>query len=462
MTMTPELLAIVLAAGKGTRMNSARPKVLHETAGRPLLDYVLDLCGALGARTTVVVGHQGETVRAACADRSGVDFVTQEPQLGTGHAVQVALASMSVDAHESILVLAGDVPLLRAETLRALCALRAETGAAAALISFRSAAPSAYGRIVRDGEGRVARIVEARDASPSERLLTEVNASLYVFAGARLKEAVGSLRANNAQGELYLTDVIGLLTAAGDRVEALMVGDPTETAGVNTSTELAEAERAIYARRTHALVSAGVSIERPDTVLVGPAVRVHAGARLRAFTILEGATLVESGATVGPFCRIEDSQIGEGATILDSCLVRESRVESGATVGPFAHIRPESVVGENAKVGNFVELKKTVLGAGSKAPHLSYLGDAAIGSGANIGAGTITCNYDGRIKSVTTIADGAFVGSNATLVAPVKIGSGAYVAAGSVITKDVPEEALAVGRARQENKPGWAARRRKP
>ena len=459
--MTSALRAIVLAAGKGTRMNSARPKVLHSAAGRPLLDYVLDRCRDVEAETLVVVGHEAEAVQGACFGRPGLAFATQVPLLGTGHAVQIALSKMSLEGSESVLVLAGDVPLLRAETLRELCALRRATLAAAALISFRTSSPSAYGRIVRDGEGRVARIVEAKDATPAEFSIDEVNASLYVFDAARLRETIRNLRPNNAQGEFYLTDVVGLMVKAGDRVEALVVDDATEATGVNTTVELAIVEREIYARRAQGFLAAGVSIERPDTVLLGPAVRVSPGAQIRAFTILEGSTRIESRAVVGPFCRIEDSEIGEGAVILDSCLVRGSKISAGASVGPFAHIRPESVVGENAKVGNFVELKKTTLGAGAKAPHLSYLGDATIGAKANIGAGTITCNYDGVVKSPTTIEDGAFVGSNSILVAPVTIGRGAYIAAGSVITKDVPEEALGLGRARQENKAGWAARRPK-
>ncbi len=456
--MTSALWAIVLAAGKGTRMNSARPKVLHEAAGRPLLHYVLDRCRDLGAKTVVVVGHQAAEVRAACPDQV---FITQEPQLGTGHAVQIALKEMPSDPGVPVLVVAGDVPLLRTQTLRALCSLRLNTGAAAALISFRTPSPGSYGRIARDDRGRVARIVEAKDAAAEELRIDEVNASLYVFDGDKLRQTIQNLRSNNAQGEFYLTDVVGLMVAAGERVEALVVDAGAEAMGVNTRVELAEVEREIYARRANEFVSAGVSMERPDTVLIGPAVRIAAGARIRAFTILEGVTSVAAGAVVGPFCRIEDSEIDSGAVILDSCLVRSSKISAGASVGPFAHIRPESIVGENAKVGNFVELKKTTLGAGSKAPHLSYLGDATIGAKANIGAGTITCNYDGVVKSPTTIDDGAFVGSNSILVAPVKIGRGAYVAAGSVITKDVPEEALGVGRARQENKAGWASRRAK-
>ncbi len=459
--MTPALRAIVLAAGKGTRMNSARPKILHEAAGWPLLRYVLDVCVELGAQTVVVVGHQAAAVRAACSESAVLAFVTQEPQLGTGHAVQIALKEKPVLPGVPVLVLAGDVPLLRAETLRALCSLRQNAGAAAALISFRTSSPGSYGRIVRDEGGRVVRIVEAKDATPKELSIDEVNASLYVFDGDRLGETLRNLRSNNTQGEFYLTDVVGLMVAAGERVETLVVDDPTETTGVNTTTDLAAVEKEIYARRAIGLVSAGVSIERPDTVLIGPVVRIAAGARIRAFTILEGSTRIGAGAVVGPFCRIEDSEIGSGATILDSCLIRGSTIGAGASVGPFAHVRPESNVGENAKVGNFVELKKTSLGAGSKAPHLSYLGDATIGTKANIGAGTITCNYDGVVKSPTTIDDGAFVGSNSTLVAPVKVGRGAYIAAGSVITKDVPDEALGIGRARQENKAGWASRRAK-
>jgi bifunctional UDP-N-acetylglucosamine pyrophosphorylase/glucosamine-1-phosphate N-acetyltransferase len=459
--MASALRAVVLAAGKGTRMNSARAKVLHEAAGRPILDYVLDLCEELGAETVVVVGHQAEAVRTACAERQHLAFATQEPQLGTGHAVQIALRGIPAESALPVLVLAGDVPLLRPDSLRALCSLRQDSGAAAALVSFRAPSPGAYGRVLRSSAGRVAGIIEAKDATPEQLRIDEVNASLYVFDGQKLRATIQNLRSNNAQGEFYLTDVIGLMAAAGERVEALLLDDPTEAAGVNTAMELSGVERELFARRTQALLPAGVAIERPDTVLIGPAVRVDAGARIRAFTILEGSTRVETGASVGPFCRIEDSHIASGATILDSCLVRSSRVEAGASVGPFAHIRPDSVVGENAKVGNFVELKKTHLGAGSKAPHLSYLGDATIGAKANIGAGTITCNYDGVVKSPTTIEDGAFVGSNSILVAPVRIGRGAYIAAGSVITKEVPAEALGVGRARQENKPGWASRRPK-
>ena len=459
--MASVLRAIVLAAGKGTRMNSARPKVLHEAAGRPLLHYVLDVCAEVEAAVVVVVGHQADSVRESCAQRLGLTFAVQEPQLGTGHAVQVGLHAIAEEPDGPVLVLAGDVPLLRASTLRALCSLLQTSGGAAALVSFKATSPGSYGRVIRGSDGHVTGIVEAKDATREQLRIDEVNASLYVFDGHKLRSTIQNLRSDNAQGEFYLTDVIGMLVAKSERVEALIIEDPVEAAGVNTTQELAAVERQIHARRTDRLLAGGVLLERPDTILIGPQVQVAAGARIRAFTILEGGTRIDSGASVGPYCRVENSEIAAGATILDSCLIRDSRVGPRATIGPFAHVRPESVVEEGAKVGNFVELKKTRLGAGSKAPHLSYLGDATIGAKANIGAGTITCNYDGVVKSPTTIEDGAFVGSNSILVAPVTIGRGAYIAAGSVITKDVPADALGVGRARQENKPGWASRRPK-
>ena len=460
--MTASLRAIVLAAGKGTRMKSALPKVLHRAAGRPILHYVLDQCERLGASTLVVVGHQADLVRSACGERADLSFVLQEPQSGTGHAAQVALGALEPAAPgASVLVLAGDVPLLRSETLGRLLDLRERGRVAAAILSFRTSRPSAYGRIVRDTSGGVARIVEARDATPAELAIDEVNSSIYAFEEAALRRCLSRLRPDNAQGELYLTDVIGLLVAEGCGVAALVADDPEETSGVNTPVELAQVEKELFLRRAHDSLASGALIERPDTVLLGPNVRIEEGARIRAFSVIEGDSKVGARAEIGHFCRVENSVVGEDAVLLDSCLVRDSRIGAGAMVGPFAHIRPESTIGAGAKVGNFVELKKTTLGAGSKAPHLTYLGDATIGERANIGAGSITCNYDGVKKSPTTIDDGAFVGSNSILVAPVTIGRGAYVAAGSVVTKDVPDGALAVGRARQENKAGWAARRAK-
>jgi bifunctional UDP-N-acetylglucosamine pyrophosphorylase/glucosamine-1-phosphate N-acetyltransferase len=302
--------------------------------------------------------------------------------------------------------------------------------------------------------------VEAKDASPEELREAEVNAGVYAFEVPPLLDALGKLTANNAQREFYLTDVIGLLSAAGQAVEVVTAEEASEALGVNTLAEVADASRRLRDRRLAELMAAGVLVEDPASTTVGLDVRVEPEATLRPFTFLEGRTVVCAGAVIGPFVRLLDTEVGPGAQILDHCLLRKCVVEAGAMVGPFTHIRPESRIGAGAKVGNFVELKKTHLGKGSKAPHLSYLGDATIGPGVNIGAGTITCNYDGTAKHPTVIEAGAFVGSDATLVAPVTVGEGAYVAAGSVITEDVPAQALALGRARQVIKPGWTRKRR--
>jgi len=449
--------AVILAAGKGTRMKSGRAKVLHPVLGVPLLEHVLRTVEAAGAApVAVVVGHQAEAVESAFAGR-GLTFVRQEPPLGTGHAVQVAREVFSAHPERTVLVVNGDVPLLRAETLQRLLATHRERGAAATLLSVILADPGAYGRVVRDETGGVRAIVEAKDATGDVRGIREINAGLYAFEVPALLGVLGQLRPQNAQGEFYLTDVVGLLRAAGRPVAAVAADDPDEGLGVNSIAELSAATRTLRARRTEALMAAGVGIEDPDSTHVGLDVVVEADAVLRPYTFLEGRTVVRAGASVGPFVRLVDTDVGPGAQILDHCLLRECAVGAGAAVGPFAHIRPETRIGAKAKVGNFVELKKTALGDGSKVPHLSYIGDATVGPGVNIGAGTITCNYDGAHKHPTRIEAGAFIGSDSTLVAPVTIGEGAYVGAGSAITQDVPAGALALGRARQFVKPGWAA-----
>ncbi len=451
--------ALVLAAGKGTRMKSARAKVLHRVLGAPLLEHVLRAVQAAGADpVTVVVGHQAEEVETAFAGR-GLAFVRQDPPLGTGHAVQAARAAFALHPNRPLLVVNGDLPLLRPETLVALLAAHRQEKAAATLLTFVLDDPGAYGRVVRDTTGAVRAIVEAKDATREQRAIREINAGLYAFDVGPLTGVLGGLQPQNAQGEYYLTDVIGLLRAAGHEVHAFPAADPAEALGVNTVAELADATRRLRARRLEALMAAGVSVEDPATVHVGLDAVAEPDAVLRPYTFLEGRTTVRARASVGPFVRLVDTEVGEDAQILDHCLLRECVVGAGASVGPFAHIRPESRVGAGAKVGNFVELKKTSLGAGSKAPHLSYVGDATVGPGVNIGAGTITCNYDGVTKHPTTIEAGAFIGSNATLVAPVTVGEGAYVGAGSTITSDVPAGALALGRARQVVKPGWARER---
>jgi bifunctional UDP-N-acetylglucosamine pyrophosphorylase/glucosamine-1-phosphate N-acetyltransferase len=451
--------ALVLAAGKGTRMKSPKAKVLHEALGLPLLGHVLRTVEAIGASPVgVVVGHQAEEVKAAFAGRGA--FLRQDPPLGTGHAVQVAREHIATHPDRTLLVLSGDVPLLLEETLRRLLATHWASSAAATLLTANLRTPGAYGRVLRNSGGFVRGIVEARDASPEERAVGEVNVGVYAFDVPALLSILDQLRPQNAQGEYYLTDAIGLLVGAGRRVAAVATDDEVEGRGVNTLAELAAVTRVLRERRVEELMTAGVVVEDPATTTVGLDVRVEAGATLRPFTILEGRTSVATGAVIGPFARLVDSDIAGGAQILDHCLLRQCVVGAGASIGPFAHIRPESVIADRAKVGNFVELKKTQLGEGSKVPHLSYVGDATLGPGVNVGAGTITCNYDGVHKHPTRIGEGAFVGSNTTLVAPVTVGDGAYIAAGSAITEDVPAGALAVGRARQVVKAGWAAARR--
>jgi bifunctional UDP-N-acetylglucosamine pyrophosphorylase/glucosamine-1-phosphate N-acetyltransferase len=457
----PLVQAVVIAAGQGTRTRQSGAKVLLPVLGVPLLEHVLRELEVVGADpTVVVVGHQAEAVEKAFAGR-GLTFVRQEPRRGTGHAVQAAERILEQGRDRTALVVNGDLPFLRASTLTAVLERHREAGAAATLLTAILPDSGAYGRVVRDGRSRIQRIVEARDASPEELKGAEINVGVYAFAVPVLLDALQKLTPQNAQGELYLTDVVGHLAQAGQRVEAVRTEEPMEALGVNTLAELAEASRRLRQRRLDELMAAGVFVEDPATTAVGLDVVVEPEATLRAFTLLEGRTVVRAGARIGPFVRLADTEVGPGAQILDHCLLRECVVEAGASVGPFTHIRPESRIGAGARVGNFVEMKKADLGQGSKASHLSYLGDATIGPGVNIGAGTITCNYDGATKHVTRIEAGAFVGSDTVLVAPVTVGEGAYVAAGSAITEDVPAQALALGRARQVNKPGWAAKRRR-
>ena len=460
MTDSFSLQALVLAAGKGTRMKSTGAKVLHTAFELPLLEHVLRAVRVLAPEPLMVVlGHQAEAVEAAFAGR-GLTFVRQEPQLGTGHAVRLAAAEPSRHPQRALLVIYGDLPLVRPETLTALVETHHAQHATATLLTCVLDDPGAYGRVIRDEAGHVRRIVEARDATPTERAVREINVGVYVFEVAALDRALSRLENKNAQGELYLTDAIALLADEKGLVQALRSDDPSESLGVNTLAELAQAGEVLRARRVAELMSAGVVIERPDTVSVGPDVEIAPEAVLRPFTLVEGGSVIETGARLGPFVRLVNCRVGTQAQILDHCLLRDSSVGPGASVGPFAHVRPESVIGAQARVGNFVELKKTQLGEGSKAPHLSYLGDSAIGPRVNVGAGTITCNYDGARKHPTRIEAGVFVGSNSTLVAPLTIGAGAYIGAGSVVTEDVPADALALGRARQVVKAGWAARRR--
>jgi bifunctional UDP-N-acetylglucosamine pyrophosphorylase/glucosamine-1-phosphate N-acetyltransferase len=447
---------LILAAGKGTRMKSALPKVLHRVAGAPMIDSVVAAASSLGAATTtVVVGYEAERLKAALSAHPGIDFVLQEPQLGTAHAVLQA-APLLAGRAGTLVVLSGDVPLLSAGTLGALVEGHEAAGAAATLLTAVVDDPAGYGRVIRDGDG-VASVVEHRDASPAERAVREINAGIYAFDLAPLFPALGQIASNNAQKEYYLPDLVGIYRRAGLRVAAIPVERPEEILGINTRAELAAMSARVWQRRREALMASGVTLEDPATVYVDEGVRVGADSVIHPGVHLLGSTRVGARAEIHSGVRIVDSVLDDDVTVLDHSVVAGARIGAGARVGPFAHLRPESELAAGSRVGNFVELKKTRLGAGSKASHLAYLGDATIGDRVNIGAGTITCNYDGVRKNPTVIEDEVFIGSDTQLIAPVRVGRGAYVAAGSSITQDVPAGALGIARGRQENKEGWVA-----
>jgi bifunctional UDP-N-acetylglucosamine pyrophosphorylase/glucosamine-1-phosphate N-acetyltransferase len=455
-----DLHAVVLAAGKGTRMKSDRPKVLHAVAGLPLVEHVLRLADALRPATaTVIVGHQGESVREALAARRGLRFALQEPQLGTGHALLQAEPLLR-GARGTVLLLSGDVPLLRAETLEALTSAHERSGAAATVLTASVDSPDGYGRIVRES-GRIAAIVEHRDATPAEREIREINSGIYAFALDGLFDALRAVGSANAQGEYYLPDLVKIFRSRGQVVETSIVANAREILGVNSRKELADLSNILRTRINDALMQAGVTLVDPATAYIGPDVQIGTDTVIQPGVHLEGSTRIGARCEIHSGVRIVDSTLDDGVVVNDHCLITNSRIAAGARIGPFAHIRPDSSVGEHAHVGNFVELKKTSLGRGSKANHLAYLGDATIGENVNVGAGTITCNYDGVAKNPTVIEDGAFIGSDAQLIAPVRVGGGAYVAAGSSITEDVPAGALAIARGKQVNKEGWVAQKRR-
>ena len=452
---------VVLAAGKGTRMKSALPKVLHRAAGVPLIDRVLEAAEPLAPDSTIVViGHQTEQLQTHLADRA-VQTAIQEPQLGTGHALLQAEPFLRGKTG-TLLLLSGDVPLLRPATVQALVAHHVARGAAATVLTATMPDPAGYGRIVRK-HGAISAIVEHKDASADERQIAEINSGVYVFDLAPLFPALRQIGSSNAQGEYYLPDLVRVFRGQGLPVESVSLPDPLEILGVNSRKELAQVSAILRDRKNDELMAAGVTVVDPPTTWVHPNVVVGPDTVLHPGVYLEGQTRVGSGCEIHSGVRIVDSTIGDGVVINNFCVIRQSEVESGAVVGPFAQLRPASRVGENAHVGNFVELKNTTLGRGSKANHLAYLGDATIGDKVNVGAGTITCNYDGVAKHPTVIEDGAFIGSDSQLIAPVRVGKNAYVAAGSSITDDVPPGSLAIARGKQVNKPGWIARaKRKP
>ena len=456
-----DLHVVILAAGKGTRMKSALPKVLHRAAGFTLIEHVIRAADALSpASVTVIVGHEAGKVQQAMPARTGLRFAVQQPQLGTGHALLQA-EPLLVGATGTLVLLSGDVPLLRSDTLKTLIATHERQAAAATVLTAVVDSPHGYGRIVRD-EGRITGIVEHKDATDAQKGIREINSGIYAFDIAPLFGALKQIGSANAQGEYYLPDLVTIYGARGLTVETVVARDAREILGVNSRLELAEIGAVLKMTKNEALMESGVTIIDPASVFIDPDVTVGADTTIYPGVYLEGRTVVGSGCVIHSGVRIIDSRIDDGVVVSNFCVITDSHVASGARLGPFAHIRPQSVVGEHAHVGNFVELKKTTLGAGSKANHLSYLGDATIGSKVNVGAGTITCNYDGTAKHPTVIEDGAFIGSDTQLIAPVRVGAGAYVAAGSSITGDVPAGALAISRGTQINKDGWVSRHKKP
>ena len=450
---------IILAAGKGTRMRSNLAKVLHRAGGRTLIEHVIRACLPLkAAQLLVVVGHQADEV-GAVAENLGAQVILQKPQHGTGHAMQVARRAIRKSA-KLALVVPGDAPLLRSQTLAALLDAHRRGEAAATVLSAELADPTDYGRIVRDSEGRVEAIVEEMAATPEQRSIREVNSSIYCFTLASLWPALNALRPNNAHRELYLTDAIALLRQRNERVLAQVAAEADEIMGCNTRASLADVDRIFRARKAAELMEAGATIYLPETVVIDPDVTTGPD------TVIEPCVQLLAGTRIGARCKIQtgsvlhDVRVDDDVIVGAHCVATASRLHAKSTIGPFSRLRPGADIRSGAHIGNFVEVKKSVVHEGAKAMHLTYLGDASVGRGSNIGAGTITCNFDGVAKYQTTIGERVFIGSDTALVAPIRVGDGAYVAAGSTLTENVPAEALALARGRQVNKPGWARKRR--
>jgi bifunctional UDP-N-acetylglucosamine pyrophosphorylase/glucosamine-1-phosphate N-acetyltransferase len=448
--------ALILAAGEGTRMFSEIPKVAHRVLGVPMVELVAEAARDAGCeRVVAITGHQAELVEALIP---GVECVQQDRRLGTGHAVMCARDALA-GIGGSLVVLSGDTPLMTPETIAGLIALREANGSVATLLTAHLSDPTGYGRIVRGRDGQVEAIVEEKDCSPTQRAIEEVNTGTYCFDGAVLFAHLDRLTTSNAQGEYYLTDIVALFNAEGMVVSAMATDDPLETLGVNTRVQLAEATRVLQARVNRRHMLAGVTMTDPGLVWVSPHVTIGRDVEILPMTFLVGATTVGNGAVLGPNTRVTDSHVAEGA-VVDSSVVVSASVGPRASVGPAAYLRPGTVLEAGAKAGTSVEIKNSTVGEGSKVPHLSYIGDATIGRGVNVGAGTITCNYDGVSKHRTVVGDGAFIGSDTMLVAPVTIGEGAITGAGSAISRDVPADALGIERAEQRTVEGWAARKR--
>jgi bifunctional UDP-N-acetylglucosamine pyrophosphorylase/glucosamine-1-phosphate N-acetyltransferase len=450
---------VILAAGLGTRMKSGLAKALHPLAGMPLVRHVLNAAAGLDPEKTILVlGHQADKVRNAAASY-GVEIVLQAEQLGTGHAVMQAREAFS-EARGPVVILCADTPLLTGQTLRSALELHRKSRAAVTLITAELADPYGYGRVVRSRAG-VMRVVEEKDATAAQKKIREVNAGIYCFDREFLLASLDLLGKDNAQGEYYLPDTIELAKKKKRAVAALVCGDPDEVMGVNSRYDLSRSEAVMRRRINRRWMAEGVTMFDPENTFVGIEASLGRDVVIYPNVRIEGKTKIGDACTIYPGSRIIDSTIANDVLVKDCSVIEECDIASGASVGPFAHLRPGAVIGEGARIGNFVEVKKSTIGAGSKANHLSYIGDATIGRDVNIGAGVITCNYDGYEKHRTVIEDGVFVGSDAQLVAPVKIGKGALVAAGATITRDVPADALAISRVPQDIREGFASRRRR-
>lgn len=450
-----------MAAGKGTRLKSQLPKVLHEVGGKPLLEHVIRAAARLVPPNDIyaIIGHEAERVRASM-QHTGIHFVLQAEQRGTGHALMVAADALS--AYDQVIVLSGDAPMITAETIGALRDFHAVEGAAMTLLSAELENPTGYGRVIRKSakSAEVLEIVEEKSASPAQKKLREINSGFYVFDVKELYSQIGKLSTDNAHAEYYLTDMAGLFKKARKRVVAWKTPTPSEVLGGNTRAELADIDQQMRLAKCSTLMAGGVTIFYPATCVIDPDVEIGPDTVIEPFVQLLGRTKIGANSRVRSYCVIRDSEIGSGVMVRPGCIMEGALIGNDAIIGPYSHLRPGSEISERAHVGNFVETKKIKLGKGSKANHLTYLGDAEIGSGVNIGAGTITCNYDGVHKHKTIIDDGVFVGSDSTLVAPVRVGRGAYIGAASCITDNVPEDALAIGRGRQVVKEGWARQKR--
>ena len=448
---------IIMAAGKGKRMKSNLPKVLHNLAGKPILNYVLDTVDQLEAkRKLLIIGYKSDKIRELIGDK--IEYVEQKEQLGTAHAVLQTKKLLS-DFKGDVLILSGDVPFLTVKTLKKLLKHHQTNNFCCTLASTILKNPKGYGRIIRDKKGEIKGIIEEVDLSADRKKITEINSGIYCFSKDRLFWALEKITPDNKQGEYYLTDTVEILLKEGLTIGNIIVKDYSEILGINGRLDLADASRKVYQKTLQDLMLQGVTIIDPNSTFIEQGVKIGQDTIIYPFTIIEKDTKIESSCLVGPYSHLVDANIGKGVRIWAS-IIESSTVKEGANIGPYAHLRPETVVEKGAKIGNFVELKKTVMGEGSKASHLTYLGDATVGKKVNIGAGTITCNYDGEKKHKTIIKNGVFIGSNNSLVAPVKLGKNSYTGAGSTITRDVPAGNLAIARSRQKNISGWRKKKK--